>query len=121
MLELGCVTTDTLHEFRPTWAAWFWILVVTIGMAAPYVWWRRRGVRYEITDSRVMEHTGRLSSETDEFLIDDITRVQTRQSLGERLIGGGTIVVDTGVDELTLAAVPNHQDVVETIREAQQS
>ncbi|WP_135535370.1 PH domain-containing protein [Halostella pelagica] len=113
------MANKTRHEFRPTWAAWFWLLVLTIGTFAPYVWWRRRGVRYEVTDSRVIKHTGRLSNATDEFLLDDVTRVRTKQTLGEKLLGGGTITIDTGVDELTISAVPNHTGVVETIRETQ--
>jgi len=108
--------SHALHEFRPTWAAWFWILVCTVGVAIPYVWWRRRGVRYEVTDDRIVKHTGRLSSKTDEFLISEIKRIKTSQSLGEKLLGGGTITVDSGTDSLTLAAVPDHQSVAETIR-----
>jgi len=88
-------------------------------MAAPYVWWKRRGLRYTITENRVIKHTGRMSDATDEFRLADIKRVRTKQSLGEKVLGGGTIVIDTGVDELTIKAVPNYNVVVETIREYQ--
>lgn len=104
------------HEFRPTWAAWFWLLVLTVGMAAPYVWWHRRGVRYEVTPDRVVKHTGRLSSKTDEFQLEDVKRVRTKQSVGEKLFGAGSIVIDSGVDEMKLSAVPNHDQVVQSIR-----
>lgn len=113
------MSEQTLHEFRPTWAAWFWPIVLTLGFALPYVWWKRRGIRYEVTENRVIEHRGRITKQTDAFLLDDVTRVKTNQTLGERILGGGTVVLDTGVDELTLTAVPNHQHVVSTIEDAQ--
>lgn len=109
----------TIQEFRPSWAAWFWLIVLTIGFALPYVWWRRRGIRYEITDSRMIRHTGRVSSSTDEFQLDRVTRVQTHQSFTERFFGVGTITLDAGVDEMTLKAVPNYEQVAELIRQAQ--
>lgn len=88
------MTEGTIYEFRPSWAAWFWLLVITLGFAFPYVWWRRRGTRYEITDSRIIHHTGRLSSSTNEFKLDRVTQVKTHQSLTERLFGVGTITLD---------------------------
>lgn len=106
-------------EFRPSWAAWFWLLVISFGMAVPYVWWRRRGVRYELTENRIIKHTGRLSSKTDEFDLSTISRVKTKQALGEKFFGVGTITVDSGVDELTLKAVPNYSDIADRLRRAQ--
>jgi len=97
------------------------MLTLSFGMLAPWVWYRRRGIRYEITEERIIKHTGRLGSATEEISFEDISRVRTSQSLGERLFGVGTIVVDTGVDHLELAAVPNHDRVVETIRNQQTS
>jgi len=109
--------TPSTLEFRPSWAAWFWTLALTFGLAFPYVWWRRRAVRYEITAGRVVRHTGRLSSSTDEFQTAQITRVKTQQSLTERLFNVGTITVDTGVDAMTLRAVPNQDRVAAAIRD----
>lgn len=88
-------------------------------MLAPYVWWRRRGVRCSIYEDRVVKHTGRMGSATEEIRFDDVSRVRTSQSIGERILGCRPIVVDTGVDGLTLAAVSNHTDVVETIHQPQ--
>lgn len=111
--------TATRHEFRPSWAAWFWSLVLSMGLLAPWAWWRRRGVRYEILDDRVVRHTGRLSSATEEIQLADVSRIETRQSIGDRLFGTGSIVVDTGVDRLVLSSIPNHDRVAETIRSRQ--
>jgi len=111
------MSVDTLHEFRPTWAAWFWWLAISFGMLAPIVWWVRRGVRYEVTEDRVIKHTGRLSSHTDEFSLNQVSRIRTSQSVGEKVLGGGTIELDTGNDEMTLRAAPNHDAVADSIRE----
>lgn len=109
----------TLHEFRPSWAAWFWLIVITFGIAIPYVWWRRRGIRYEVTDTSVIQHTGRISASTDEFQLDRVTRIQTNQSFIERIVGVGSITVDTGDDEMTLTSVPNYKRVADSIRNNQ--
>jgi len=110
---------ETLHEFRPTWAAWFWLLIFSVGFALPYVWWRRRGVRYTISEDRVVRHTGRLGSSTDEIQLEDVSRIRTQQSIGDKLFGSGSIVVDTGVEQRTLSSIPNHDRVAETIRSRQ--
>lgn len=114
------MTDEIIEEFRPSWTAWFWHLLLSLGLALPYVWWQRRGVRYEITDSRVIRHTGRITSSTDEFRLDRVTRIRTHQSLVERLFGVGTITLDAGVDEITLRAVPNCERVAESIRRSQE-
>ena len=108
---------DALHEFRPTWAAWFWHIILTVGLFAPIAWWLRRGVRYEVLDDRVVKHSGRISSQTDEFALGQVSRIRTSRSLGEQLLGGGTIVLDTGNGEMRIAATPDHDAVAESIRE----
>ena len=110
------MSKNTIQEFRPSWAAWFWLIFFTFGFALPYVWWRRRGIRYEVTTSRVIRHTGRVTSSTDEFQLNRVLRIKTHQSLSERFFGVGTITLDTGVDEMTLKAVPNHEQVAESMR-----
>lgn len=112
----GKMDEEAVYEFRPSWTAWFWLIVFSLGIALPYVWWRRRGIRYEITESRLIKHTGRLSSTTEEFQLARLTRVKTNQSLGERVFGVGTITLDTGVDEITIQSVPNYQEVANVIR-----
>ena len=75
-------------------------------------------MRYEVTDSQIIRHTGRVSSSTNEFQLDKVSRVETHQSLSERIFGVGSITVDSGVDEMTLKAVPSHKKIANTIREA---
>jgi uncharacterized membrane protein YdbT with pleckstrin-like domain len=110
----------TIYEFHHSWAAWFWLLVLSFGGALPYVWWWRRGTRYEITNSRVIRHSGRLSSSTGEFQLDRVTWVTTHQSLPERLFGVGTITLNAGDDEMTIKSVPKYKRVSEATRQAQE-
>lgn len=110
-----------LHEFRPTWARYLGLIVLTVGLGFPIAWWLRRGVRYTVTDKRVIKHTGRLSTKTDEFRISDVKRIQTKRTPSEKFLSGGTITLDTGVDELRMAGVPDHDQVAASIREAQTS
>lgn len=107
----------TLHEFRPSWGGWFWTIILSFGLLIPWAWWRRRGVRYEVTENRVLRYTGRLSKRTEEIALADVSRIRTGKSFGEQALDAGTITIDTGQDELTMSAVPNHDSVVETIRE----
>lgn len=106
------------HSFRPKWAAWFGLIVMTIGLGLPIAWWQRRKTKYIITNRRVIQKRSTLvSSRSDEFRLADVQRIRTSKSMGERILGGGTIELDTGVDEITLKAVPNHSTVVSTLRE----
>lgn len=103
------------HSFRPAWGAWFWPIVLTFGLWIPIVWWNRRKVRYIVTDNRVIRKRGRVGSSVEQIRIADVSRVVTNRSLGERILGGGSMMLDTGPDEMTLTAVPNHSTVSDTI------
>ncbi len=109
------------QSFRPTFSVWFWPIVLTVVVWIPLAWWRRQNVRYIITNERVITRHGLLRSTSEEFQFSDVSRLETSKSLGERVLGGGTITVDTGTDELTLRAVPNHRAVAATIRKGQAS
>jgi hypothetical protein len=110
---------EVLHDFRPSWAAWFWSICLTFGFWIPVAWWQRQGIRYIVTDERVIRKRGRLGSTTNEFRLADVARLETGRSFGERIFGSGTIILDTGVDELRMKAVPNHTEVAATIRSGQ--
>jgi hypothetical protein len=122
--KIGGITLQNdeaiLHDLRPKWAAWLWPIVLTFGFYIPIAWLKRRRTRYIITDRRAILKRGSWStSHTEEFQLSDVTRLRTNQSLGEKLIGGGTLVLDVGVDELRLTAVPDHSEVAASIRGAQ--
>lgn len=109
-----------LHDLRPKWSAWIWPIVFTCGIYAVVAWRKRQTMRYIVTDTRAIFKRGSWAgSSTEEFRLSDVRRLRTETSLGEKIIGGGTLILDTGVDQLRLAAVPNHSDVAASIREAQ--
>lgn len=119
MSQASFENEERLHEFRPTYAAWFWVIVLTSGFGFIWAWWQRRAIRYVITNKRVIKHTGRVSSKTDEFRIADVSRIRTKQGLGDKVLGGGTIKLDTGPDEIEIVGVPNYEAVVRSIRAEQ--
>jgi len=109
-----------LHDLRPKWSAWLWPILLTFGFYAAVAWLKRRRTRYIITDQRAILKQGSWSGgQTEEFRLSDVTRLHTSKSLRENLLGGGTLVLDVGVDELRLPAVPNHSRVAASIREVQ--
>lgn len=108
---------EVIEQFHPSYAAWFWVGILTLGFGFIHAWWMRKRLTYTITNKRIVkEKSMRFSTSTDEFRLSDVNRIQTSRSLGEKILGGGTIVLDTGVDELTIKAVPNYTDVVDTLR-----
>jgi len=110
---------NVIHEFRPSWSAWAFIIAITCGLALPWVWWKRLATKYRVTEHRVVRKTGVFTTSTDEFRLDRVTRIQTSQSYTERYFGVGSITLDAGVDEMTMESVPNYETVAESIREAQ--
>lgn len=108
---------QVIHDTRPSWAAWWKLILFTLGLAIPYIWWERKKTRYVVTDQRVIMSSGAVSTSTNEYLIDDITNIQTEASIAEKLRGYGTIQLDTSsMHSLELEAVPNYNDVANTIR-----
>jgi len=109
-----------LDEFTPTYSAWFWIIVLTFGFGFIYAWQERRRTVYLLTDQRVVrEYSSWVTSKTDEFYLDEVKRIQTSQSFGENILGGGGITLDTGVDQMEISGVPNHAEVVQKLQEVQ--
>lgn len=58
-----------------------------------YVWYRRRRIRYIVTDYRVLVVTGITTQATNEAWLEDIKGMQTGASFFERLLGHGHITV----------------------------
>lgn len=108
-----------LVETRPSWTVWVWqilgaVLLVLAGLAAggqtgsqavmvgtiviallifAWIWYRRRRVRYVITDRRAMIVTGISAKKTTEIWLQDARSMQTGASFLERLLGHGTIIL----------------------------
>ncbi len=76
---------------------------------------RRLGTRYVITDFRIIRKDGILRTSETVFPYRQLERVQLQQGILERIFGIGTIVVDTGDDQLLISAVPDPRKVEQTI------
>ena len=58
-----------------------------------YVWYKRRKIRYLVTDYRILVVTGITTQATNEAWLEDIKGMQTGASFFERLLGHGHITV----------------------------
>ncbi|WEL16256.1 MULTISPECIES: PH domain-containing protein [unclassified Halorhabdus] len=106
-------------ETRPSWTVWFGQLVGAVlillagllvgGQAGSgvvvvipillslfifgWIWYRRKRIRYVITDRRAMIVTGISSKKTTEIWLRDARSMQTGSTFFERLLGHGTIIL----------------------------
>lgn len=72
---------------------------------------RRRTTRYIITDNKIIRVDGILNKNTQMIPYTQLERLDLRQSLGQRILGIGTLVVDTGDDTLDLEMIPHPKRV----------
>lgn len=118
------------HDLRPRWGKWFWTIVIGVCTLPMFigvlplwhVYRSRKKTRFIITTDRVIVKKGGWSgTSTEEFRTDQIKRVKTSRSIGEKLLGGGTLLLDMGADELRLDGLPNFETVKTSIQNAQRS
>lgn len=113
-------------------------LVVTF-LIVGYVWYRRRRIRYIVTDYRILVVTGITTQATNEAWLEDIKGMQTGASFFERLLGHGHITVSHDIlprksalpglglllpfvrahAGLELGGVKDHQKIANLIRKRQ--
>jgi len=119
---------EVLHDVRPGWAKWGGLLMISlilslalIGLAGfVYVWLARKNHRYIVTNERVVEVAGVLSTSTTEYRIADIRQVKTGSDFIESLLNQGNIQISTGtLSDIVFDGIKDYQDVANTIREAQ--
>lgn len=92
-----------------------------------YIWYRRHRVRYLVTDRRIVVIAGFTARTTTETWMEDVRGLQTSTTAFSRGRGFGTITVSHAVipqgfsrtSALSLAGVPNYDDVANTIRQRQ--
>lgn len=103
---------DVLHTFRPHWSQRLHegrLGVITSN-------------NYLVTDERVIKHKSTLTgTETSEYPIRDIDQLQANASNAQQLVDIGNIQfsVGGGGDKISIGGVPDHQDIINTIREQQ--
>ncbi len=76
---------------------------------------KRRTTRYIITDNKIIREDGILNKNTEMIPYTQLERVDLRQTLGQRILKIGTIVVDTGDDVLNIDMVRHPKQVQELL------
>ncbi len=87
-----------------SWAVWAWLGLAVAGLALagrftvfPVVRWRT--THFVVTDRRVLVREGVLTRHGMDIPLRRISSVQVRNSLLERMLGSGTLVIESESDE----------------------
>ncbi len=122
-------TPSVLFEGTPSWKAWFWsymgaglLSLVVVGL----IWlailnWKRKSLRYRITDRTIDYEAGLLSRRIETLQLWRVNDIDFRQSFMDRLLGVAEIRVytkDTTDPELVLRGLPASRDVFEALKNA---
>lgn len=91
------------------------VLVLLLFVLAPYVRWR--STHYVITTHRVMVRRGVLTKSGKDITLAKITDVSFRQTLLDRMIGAGSLHIESAGDspDEDLVNVPDSDDVQQLI------
>ncbi|AKT35945.1 PH domain-containing protein [Chondromyces crocatus] len=118
-----------VYEGTPSWKAWFWSYVaasilslVVVGL----IWlavlhWKRKSIRYKITERTIDYEAGLLSRRVETLQLWRVQDLDLRQSLMERILGVAEIRVftkDTSDPELVLRGLPASREIFESLKEA---
>lgn len=97
------------------------IFFILAGLLYAYVRYARKRSRYIVTNQRVKKSVGILRRTTGETRIADIRGLTTEQGILERLVGKGSVLIDSGAaaGRLGIKGVANHEELATTIREQQ--
>ena len=99
--------------------------LVTIGVAGLFLFTglilvliaelSRFGTKYIVTDFRVIRKVGIIRRKENAMPFNKLERTELSQGVLDRILGIGSVVVDTGEDQMTIASVRNPRDVEQTI------
>jgi uncharacterized membrane protein YdbT with pleckstrin-like domain len=100
-----------------TWAPWVWLALGVLGLGlvvrftvVPVVRWRT--THFVVTNRRVLVREGVFSRQGIDIPMSRINSVQFRHTFLERLLGSGTLVIESASDEpLEFEDVPGVQHV----------
>ena len=73
---------------------------------------RRLTIRYTVTDARVIRQEGILRKKTNQMPFSKVERVELDQSLLQRILRYGDLVIDTGEDTIVLQSL-GHVNLVQ--------
>lgn len=104
LLVVGVASFLAAVVSAQSWALWVWLGLAAAGLALvgrftvfPVLRWRT--THFVVTDRRVLVREGVLTRQGMDIPLRRISSVQIRQSLLERLLGAGTLVVEADSDE----------------------
>jgi membrane protein YdbS with pleckstrin-like domain len=75
----------------------------------------RLGTKYIVTDFRIIRKVGILRRTENVMPYNKLERVELSQGILDRILGIGSLVVDTGEDQMTIASVRNPRNVEQTV------
>jgi uncharacterized membrane protein YdbT with pleckstrin-like domain len=78
----------------PTFGA-LMLAIFTVGLAALVMWIQRGGTSYRITSQRIVIERGVFSKEMQQVDLYRVVDYVVKRSFGERILGTGTIVLET--------------------------
>ncbi|WP_219416061.1 PH domain-containing protein [Pseudonocardia nigra] len=104
LLVVGvCSYLAALVREQP-WAPWAWLGLAGLGLAlvgwltiAPFVRWRT--THFVVTTRRVLVREGLLSRQGMDIPMGRINSVRFRHTVLERILGSGTLVIESASDE----------------------
>lgn len=117
LLVVGLTTFLAALVRNQSWASLAWITLAVIGIGlvgwltvVPVVRWRT--THFVVTTRRVLVREGVLARHGIDIPINRINSVQVRHRLLERMLGSGTLVIESASEEpLEFADVPGVQKV----------
>jgi len=96
-----------------TIAALFFLLIAFYAFVRAEL--KRHTTLYLITDNKIVRSDGILNKNTQMLPYTQLKRVDLRQSLFQRILKIGTLVIDTGDDTLKIEMIKRPKDVQETL------
>ena len=102
-------------------SAWQWLLVVvTLGLALFYYWFKSLATTYEITSQRVRIERGLLSKVKDSIELFRIDHFDLHKPLGMRLAGHCLLHLrssDASFETVIIYGIPDLEKLADTLRE----
>jgi uncharacterized membrane protein YdbT with pleckstrin-like domain len=104
LLVVGVASFLAAVVSAQSWALWAWLGLAAAGLALvgrftvyPVVRWRT--THFVVTDRRVLVREGVLTRKGMDIPLRRVSSVQFRQGLLERMLGAGTLVIESDSDE----------------------
>jgi uncharacterized membrane protein YdbT with pleckstrin-like domain len=103
------------------YSAWQWIaMVLTLGIALVFYWFKSLAMTYEVTSQRVRIERGILSKIKDSIELFRIDHFDLHKPLGMRLAGYCLLHLrssDASFETVILYGIPNLEQLADTLRE----